>query len=154
MALARDDGQIMRFYSLSQQILAEREDYYSILERTQKGDGTITPWLDWFAVCVQKSMVSSREVLEVALARSIFWEKAGVMKLSPRQMKAVNRLFDAEPGGFEGGLTNKKYVSMTGAGRQTAQRELADLVEKGLLYVEGSGRGVRYGLSIRQSRNL
>ena len=37
LLLARADGSPQRFYSLSAQIQRERQDYYEILERTQKG---------------------------------------------------------------------------------------------------------------------
>ena len=151
MAIAQDDGQAMRFYSLSQQIMTDRDDYYDILERTQKGTGDITPWLQWFSESVQRAMKSSQMVLYSTMERARFWEKANAMDLGERQQKAINKLFDAGPEGFEGGLTNKKYANMTGTSRQTAQRELADLVEKGLFYSEGAGRGVRYGLSLWRS---
>ena len=38
MALARSEQSPQRFYSMSAQIRLERNDYYDILERTQKGD--------------------------------------------------------------------------------------------------------------------
>lgn len=150
MALAQDDKLDMRFYSLSQQIHADRDDYYNILETTQKGGTDISPWLVWFTDCVQRAMESSKNVLDVTLERSKFWDKANALELSDRQRKAINKLFDAGPEGFEGGLTNKKYANMTSTSRQTAQRELAELVDKGLFYSEGAGRGVRYGLALWQ----
>ncbi len=36
MALSQDEGQPMRFFSLSAQVLRERDAYYDILERTQR----------------------------------------------------------------------------------------------------------------------
>ena len=45
MSLARSEGSSQRFYSMSAQIRLERNAYYTILERTQKGDLDITPWL-------------------------------------------------------------------------------------------------------------
>jgi len=45
LALVQDDGQAMRYYSLSAQIMAERDEYYNILERCQKGGGELTEWL-------------------------------------------------------------------------------------------------------------
>jgi Fic family protein len=42
MALAQDDKQRVRYYSLSTQIMTEREGYYDILEKTQKGTGDVT----------------------------------------------------------------------------------------------------------------
>ncbi|MEK6200532.1 MAG: hypothetical protein N2B60_09930 [Psychrobacter sp.] len=39
---------MQRFYSVSAQILKHRNDYYKILERTQKGNADVTEWLIWF----------------------------------------------------------------------------------------------------------
>src|SRR3546814_3604364 len=47
LALARAEGTAQRFYSMSAQIRTERKAYYDMLERTQKGDLDITPWLLW-----------------------------------------------------------------------------------------------------------
>jgi len=49
MSLARSEGSSQRFYSMSAQIRLERNAYYTILERTQKSDLDITPWLAWFS---------------------------------------------------------------------------------------------------------
>lgn len=49
MALARSEGSPQRFYSMSAQIRVERNAYYDILERTQRGDMDITPWMDGFS---------------------------------------------------------------------------------------------------------
>ena len=49
-------------------------------------------------------------------------------------------MLDAGPGRFEGGLTTRKYASLSKSSCATAQREIADLVAKGLL-VKGSGGG-------------
>src|SRR6218665_2889475 len=46
--LARADGSPQRFYSLSAQIQREREDYYDVLVRIQKGPLDVTDWLSWF----------------------------------------------------------------------------------------------------------
>ena len=43
--LAQSEDSTQRFYSMSAQILKQRNDYYKILERTQKGDNDITNWL-------------------------------------------------------------------------------------------------------------
>ena len=48
MALARSEGSMQRFYSMSAQIRDDRGDYYRILEQTQRGTMDITPWMEWF----------------------------------------------------------------------------------------------------------
>jgi Fic family protein len=45
-ALARSENSPQRFYSVSAQIRHERNDYYNILETTQKGTLDVTPWME------------------------------------------------------------------------------------------------------------
>ena len=51
-------------------------------------------------------------------------------------------------GGFLGGMTNEKYAKMTGASKATATRDLADLLAKDLLRVEGVGKATRYAVNV------
>jgi Fic family protein len=128
MALAQDERLPARFYSLSSQIMAEREAYYAVLERVQKGDGDITAWLEWFLGCFERAVARSEELLAGILLKARFWQRHAGASLTERQRMVINRLLDAGPGGCEGGMTTRKYAGLTGASRATAQRELADLV--------------------------
>lgn len=149
MALAQDEGLAARFYSFSAQIMAERDDYYKILELSQKGGKDITRWLLWFLECLERAMSRSEKLIANVLAKAEFWKRHGQTPVSERQRKVINRLLDAEPVGFEGGMTTRKYVSMTKASRATAYRELSDLVSKKILKPgSGKGRNVRYYLEI------
>ena len=59
----------------------------------------------------------------------------------------INKLLEAGPGGFEGGLTTRKYASMTNASKPTAFREISRLLELGIIRQnEGGGRSVSYDL--------
>jgi len=147
MALAQDENLSTRYYSLSSQIMAEREDYYRVLERTNKGEGDLTDWMKWFLECMSRSILSSNKLLSNVMLKAWFWKHYAQTKLKERQSKVINRLLDAGPGGFEGGLTNRKYAGMTHVSRATAQRELADLVQKGVLRPNpGGGRSTSYDL--------
>src|ERR1700677_4937608 len=53
LALARSEKSSQRFYSMSAQIRRERDAYYGILERTQKGSLDVTPWMEWFLSCLE-----------------------------------------------------------------------------------------------------
>jgi len=76
-----------------------------------------------------------------------FWQSLAATSLNTRQRKVVNRLLDAGPGGFESGLTNRKYRAMTGTTPETAKRDLAHLVELGILVrAAAGGRSARYDL--------
>jgi len=149
MALAQDEKLAARFYSLSSQIMAEREAYYAVLEQTQKGSGDITPWLEWFLGCFERAVERSDELLAVVLLKARFWQRHAEASLTERQRKVLNRLLDAGPGGFEGGMTTRKYASLADVSKATAQRELADLVDQGLLRPNpGGGRSVSYEVAL------
>jgi Fic family protein len=50
--------------------------------------------------------------------------------------------------GFKGGLSAENYISITGAARATATRDLQDLVNKGALVRTGALKSTRYHLNI------
>lgn len=147
MALARDEGSGVRLYSVSRQIAAERDEYYALLEAAQRSDGDLTRWMVWFLGCLARGLEAASREVDLVLARSRFWTRIAPHPLSQRQRKVVMRLLESGPGGFEGGLTNRKYVALTRASRATAQREIAALVEWGVLRPRpGGGRSASYDL--------
>ena len=100
MALARSEHSAQRFYSMSAQIRRERNDYYSELEATQKGDLDITPWLAWFLGCLGRAFDNAEGILAAVLQKARFWETHAGMPINARQRAVINRLLD----GFEGKL--------------------------------------------------
>ena len=55
--------------------------------------------------------------------------------MNERQTKMVNKLWD----GFEGKLTSSKWAKITKTSQPTAQRDIADLVQKGVLIASNEG---------------
>ncbi|MDC7698337.1 Fic family protein [Vogesella indigofera] len=139
MALSQDEQLPMRLFSLSAQILRERETYYEILEQTQRGDVEVTTWLIWFLEQVQASATAAEQTVANTLAKARFWLRHQSASLNERQRKVLNRLLDAGPGGFEGGVNTRKYMSLAKTSRATAYRELTELVELGCLVPTGKG---------------
>jgi len=147
MALAQDDGQPYRYYSLSSQIMEEQKAYYDILEKCQKGTSDITQWLVWFLGCFYRAIERSETILSEVITKAAFWRAHAQASLNERARKVINKLLDAGPGGFEGGLTTRKYSAMTGVSKITAFRELSRLLELGLIRQNpGKGRSVSYDL--------
>lgn len=147
MLLARDEENSQRLYSLSSQIMTDRNEYYNILETTQSGTCDITDWLQWFLECMHRAIENSNKLLENTMVKAGFWREFAQTTLHERQIKVINRLLDAGPGGFEGGLKNKKYMGIAHTSRATAQRELSDLVKKGVLIKKnGGGRSINYDI--------
>ena len=71
------------------------------------------------------------------------------IKITPEQEKALLRMFNEGPGGFEGGLSAGNYSTITGSSPATTTRDLADLVEKCALLRTGERKHARYALNLR-----
>ena len=128
---------------MSAQIRLERNAYYDILEATQKGGLDITDWQVWFLECMGRATASAKHTLATVLAKASFWEAHAADMLNERQVKVLNRLLD----GFEGKLTSSKWATMNRCSQDTANRDIRDLIERGIL-VRGpaGGRSTSYDL--------
>ena len=144
MALARSENSPQRFYSMSTQIRQERNAYYEILERTQKANMDVTPWMEWFLACLGRAIDGPQTVLRAVLAKAKFWERIRGVAINDRQRLVLNKLLD----GFEGKLTTTKYAKLTKSSQDTALRDIAYLVESGALVRSSEGgRSTSYSLA-------
>lgn len=144
MELAKSDGSSKRFYSMSAQILKKRKEYYSILEKTQRGDLNITLWLSWFLNCLKDAILSSEQMLHDVLQKAKFWNLHKNTVLNERQIKMINKLFDS----FEGKLTTSKWAKICKCSSDTALRDIKDLETKQILHKdEAGGRSTSYLLT-------
>ncbi len=135
MQLARADGHNQRFYSMSAQIRLERNKYYEMLEKTQKGNLDITQWHLWFLACLHSSLKASNKLLQGVLAKAGFWEQHKNTPLNDRQRLLLNKVID----GFEGKLTTGKWAKITKCSTDTALRDIQDLVAKNILQKDDAG---------------
>jgi Fic family protein len=148
MALAQDARFPNRLHGISVELRREQAAYYKALNEAQRGSGDVTSWLVWFLNAYAASCHASGALIDEALARGRFWSDHRDVILNERQKKVLNKMLEAGPGGFQGGLTPRKYQHMTRATGITATRDLADLVDKGLLVRNGAGRSTYYDLQI------
>jgi Fic family protein len=143
MLLAQSDNSTQRFYSMSAQIRLERKQYYEILEKTQKGKLDITEWIKWFLKCLINSLKSTDIVLNRVLFKAEFWRKHSNTMINERQKKLLNKILD----GFEGKLTSSKWAKIGKCSKDTAIRDINDLISKDILKKEeGGGRSTSYVL--------
>ncbi len=126
---------------------ATGDEYYSVLERTSARSIDITALLVWFLEQVEAAIFSSEPVVNTVLRKAQFWIAHSRDELNERHVKALNRILDAGPESFVGGMTNEKYRHLTGSRPATAQRDLADLLEKGCFVLAGRGRSAYYELA-------
>lgn len=152
MALAQSGGAAKRCYSLSSTSMENRDGYYSVLKSTSNGQGDITAWLAWFLDSLELSLKQSKATIEKVLSLTHFWHNISDTSLNDRQIKVVKKLLEAGEGGFEGGLTAKKYHGMVKGSRATLTRDLADLVDKKILFLAGERKTARYNLNWELAR--
>jgi Fic family protein len=143
MALARAEHSAQRFYSLSAQVQRERNDYYEMLERTQKGTLDVTDWLKWFLGCLLRAIHGAEETLAAVLIKASFWQRWAGKPMNQRQVKLINKVLD----GFEGKLTSCTWAAIAKCSQDTALRDITDLLDRGVLIKSSSGgRSTSYEL--------
>ncbi len=144
LSLGRSEHSAQRFYSMSAQIRRERNDYYDLLERTQKGTMDVTEWMEWFLGCLARAINGTQTTLANVLRKGRFWQAQRDVPINERQRVMLNRLLE----GFEGRLTTSKWATIAKCSSDTALRDILDLVERGVLARNpGAGRSTSYSLA-------
>jgi len=128
--------------SLSKTIERNRTDYYQALKNAQKSN-EISEWLKYFTAIALQAQLEAKQTIDFTLRKikvfDIFREK-----LNDRQKKVLQKMYSFGIDGFEGGMTAKKYMSITKTSKATATRDLQHLEHLGVLVTFGGGRSVHY----------
>lgn len=127
--LARAEGSGERFYSMSSQMLAERKQYYEVLQNTQHSTGDISEWLHWFLQCLQNAIRATEQSTQKILRKVEFWRKHEQTDINERQRLMLNKLLD----GFDGKLQSSKWAKIAKVSADTALRDIKDLIAKNIL---------------------
>lgn len=145
LALAQEDKQSIRLYAMSATILAQRSQYYSVLEASQRKNLDITVWLFWFLETLEDSLKTAIEKIDCTLAKTRFWQQHQGVELSAPQIKVLNRLLDGGEKGFKQGISASHYQKITKVSKATATRHLVFLLANGCIEkLPGGGRNTRY----------
>ncbi|MDR9499143.1 MAG: Fic family protein [Hydrogenovibrio sp.] len=145
--LAQAENTTLRLYSLSSEIDKNKDAYYKLLEKTQKGDLDITDWIVWFLEQVANAAQKSHRKLYKIQQATRFWDRHRETPLNGRQRKLLVRMLETED--FADGISRKKYKGLAHTTDITATRDLKDLTEKRILEASGSGRATKYHLRLQ-----
>jgi len=148
MALSQDAGRAFRLHGLSVELRRQQENYYQALNRVQSVQDEPTAWIVWLVDTFRNACQASSRLVDEALDRARFWSSHKNVDLNERQRKVLNKMLEAGPGRFIGGMTPRKLQSITKAAGATATRDLTELVEKGLMVRRGAGRSTHYELAL------
>lgn len=144
-ALAQADQQSVRLYAMSETILDKRNQYYAVLESTQKGGLDITQWISWFCDALLAALDDALNKIERTVFKAKFWLQHTQTNLAEAQRKVLNRLLD---GDFADGINATQYQRVAKVSKATATRHLAALVEASVLIkLAGGGRSTRYAIT-------
>ncbi len=143
MILAQADKSNQRFYSMSAQIRQERKGYYEILEKTQKGNLDITEWIKWFLYCLINALKATDSILRQVLFKADFWNRHAKTIINERQRELITKFLE----GFDGKLTSSKWAKIAKCSKDTAIRDINDLINKNIIQKEAAGgRSTNYEL--------
>jgi Fic family protein len=132
--------------SLSKTIDAGKKNYYEALKAAQKSN-EVTGWIQYFIGVVLSAQSEAEQLVEFILQKTRFFDRYRE-KLNARHTKVINRMLSEGPKGFKGGMSAKKYVSLTGVSKATATRDLQYLMEIGVFKRIGGGRSIRYDVDL------
>ena len=131
-----------RFFALEEYYNVDRRSYYEALATADQSDD-LTEWLEYFVQGIAVEMVRLEE--RIITLRQIVGQtlvpQTAALDLNPRQIRALEFL------AHESKLTTTLYRQWNRVSRATAQRDLGDLVSRGILQQQGVGRGTYYVLS-------
>lgn len=132
-------------YPINGQILAKRNEYFEILNKTQKGSGDITEWILWFLETLQQAIEKSLQTLEPRVNKIIFQQRFANTALSIREQMIVEA---AATGKLPKAFSAKDVGALLDASHDTALREIQSLMRKGVFSsTSKGGRSQRYCLA-------
>lgn len=135
--------------SLSSAVQLDCAAYYQNLQNASRADMDISQWVDYFTGIVASAQVQAFEKVSFVIGKAMFWQLHGTTAVNERQVKLINKMFEAGVDGFEEGINNRTFQNLTSCSKATATRDLTDLLQKGILAnLPGSGRNTRYELVV------
>lgn len=131
------------FFSLEEYFDTHPDEYYGNLQRIRRSyrespNPDLTEWVEFFTHAVESEMTRvETEVKEYLLAENLRKDVRN-QTVNPRQFKAVKYIQK------HGSIQSHEYGKRFKCSRDTAVRDLNELVERNLVGIQGSGPQLRY----------
>ncbi|MGB1249324.1 MAG: Fic family protein [Candidatus Promineifilaceae bacterium] len=130
--------------AVSQTVNRHKKAYYDAIEAANTSN-EITAWLRYFCQMVLDAQQFTIDSIEFLIQKTQFFDRYAA-QLNERQHKLIQRIFREDLKGFTGGVSVKNYISINKVSRATANRDLNDLVAKGIMERSGNAKTTRYWL--------
>lgn len=130
--------------AIASTIEEKRKYYYTALQNGSR-NLEINEWLHYFCNMVLSAQDHTQRMIDFLIYKGKYYQQFNHL-FNPRQAKVIERIFREGVDGFKGGLSAENYISITGAARATATRDLQNLVEIGAFTKKGERKYTRYYL--------
>ncbi len=140
LCLYRSGYDFKKLFTISEYYDRNRQDYYQAIQSVRNNNMDMTGWLEYFTKALETQMH------EIQLKGSHAMKLDALVqqyKLSERQKLVLESLLEREED-----FTIQKYEALCpGINRRSLQRDLSDLIEKGLITQEGIKKAAHYKLN-------
>ena len=116
-----------RLFTISEYYDKDRPNYYKAIQSVRNNNMDMTAWLEYFAIGLRSQMTEIQAKGELLIKQDSRLQKIKKIGLTVRQEKAVKHLI------IKGKITVNEYQDVASCIRRTAQRDLEDLVSKGIV---------------------
>lgn len=139
LCLYRSGYDFKKLFTISEYYDRNRQDYYQALQSVRNNNMDMTSWLEYFS----KALETQMHEIQLKGSQAIRLDVLVLQyKLSERQKQALQSLLTM-PKDF----TIQDYESLCPEiNRRSLQRDLSDLIEKGIITQEGIKKAARYRL--------
>ena len=139
LCLYRTGYDFKRLFTISEYYDRNRPAYYGAFQGTRARNFDLTGWLEYFTVGLGAQLGEVQARGEGLIRQDVLALRYG---LSERQKQALQLVGEKTTFGIQ-----DFEAICPGVTRRTLQRELKELVEKGVLRVEGATRNLSYSLA-------
>lgn len=140
LCLYRFGYDFKKLFTISEYYDRNRQDFYQALQSVRNNNMDMTSWLEYFCKALETQMheIQFKGSQVIKLDTLVFQHK-----LSKRQKLALESLVQAEKD-----FNIQEYEALCpGVNRRSLQRDLADLVEKGIITQKGIKKATHYRLN-------
>ncbi len=142
LVLYQNDYDFKRLFSISEYYDKNRRAYYDAIQSVRQNNMDMTYWLEYFTEGLKRQLIEVKTKGEKAIKNEIVFEKAKKFKLNLRQKKVIEFLIEHKR------IDNSIYQKICNIIKRTATRDLAQLVNLGLLEKHGEKKGTYYILKL------
>jgi len=116
-----------RLFTISEYYDKDRPSYYKAIQSVREGNMDMTGWLEYFVCGLRSQMEEIQAKGQQLIKQDVKLQKIKKLGIGLRQEKAVKHLI------IKGTITVNEYQEIASCVRRTAQRDLEDLVDKGII---------------------